>query len=391
MPKKSQTSPENRAKVISCFTNRKSLTQEDIIWTTHLSRPTVVDILKSLIEDGIICKIGIGDSSKGRNPYLYGFTSNLYYSIGVDFDYPQLKIGIMNLSCQVLIQNTLLVPPTLTPVQIIEYMLQQINKLLQQFSCEKSQFIGICISITGLINSTSGISIYAEKISGWKNINLKEIFEGNFGITTYIKNDINLMAQLTYETHPELPEDFIYIGIRTGIGMGIIQNGEICLGFKGNAGLLGHTTIEMDGDLCNCGKRGCLESIAGEQEILSRYIKLTGNKVETDNSYETLINLSKAGDPNAQIILTKASNALALSIANIVKIFEFPTVVLDGWPLALTEPFRQIFESTLRGNLFENISYDLNIIYYQSDPTEVIRACGSSVVKHYIKKRCDFI
>ena len=43
------------------------------------------------------------------------------------------------------------------------------------------------------------------------------------------------MAQLTYETHPELPEDFIYIGIRTGIGMGIIQNGEICLGFKGNA------------------------------------------------------------------------------------------------------------------------------------------------------------
>ena len=47
MPKKSQTSPENRAKVISCFTNRKSLTQEDIIWTTHLSRPTVVDILKS--------------------------------------------------------------------------------------------------------------------------------------------------------------------------------------------------------------------------------------------------------------------------------------------------------------------------------------------------------
>ena len=51
---------------------------------------------------------------------------------------------------------------------------------------------------------------------------MKEIFEGNFGITTYIKNDINLMAQLTYETHPELPEDFIYIGIRTGIGMGII-------------------------------------------------------------------------------------------------------------------------------------------------------------------------
>ena len=61
-------------------------------------------------------------------------------------------------------------------------MLQQINKLLQQFSCEKRQFIGICISITGLINSTSGISIYAEKISGWKNINLKEIFEGNFGM-----------------------------------------------------------------------------------------------------------------------------------------------------------------------------------------------------------------
>ena len=62
----------------------------------------------------------------------------------------------------------MLVPPTLTPVQIIEYMLQQINNQCDSFSREKSQFIGICISITGLINSTSGISIYAEKYQAGK-------------------------------------------------------------------------------------------------------------------------------------------------------------------------------------------------------------------------------
>lgn len=389
--KAAQASPANRAKVVSCFMNRRPLTQEDVIWTTKLSRPTIVEIMKGLTADGIIHKIGTRGSTGGRSPYLYGFTDDLYYSIGLDFDYPRLKAGILNLSCEVLLEDTVLLPSNLLPSEILQCMFEEIDSLITRFGCNKDQYIGICVSMPGLINENSGVSIRVEKISGWENINLKEFFEQHFGIPTYIKNDVNMVAQLIYETRQNLPEDFLFIENRTGIGMTIMQKGEPYLGFKGNAGFLGHITINMDGDLCNCGKKGCLESIAGEYAILLQYKKLTGNHIQTENAYSTLIELSGMGDQNAQIVLTRASRALAMSIANMVKIFEIPTVILDGWKLAVVEPYRQTFETTLRENLFENISYDLNLIYSQSDPTDVIHACGSSVVKHYIQKRYEFL
>ncbi|MBC8533629.1 ROK family protein [Yeguia hominis] len=386
-----QASQGNRAKVVSCFTNRRPLTQEDVIWTTKLSRPTVVEIIKGLIADGVIHKIGTRSSTGGRSPYLYGLTDDLYYSIGIDFDYPRLTVGILNLSCEVLLENTVFLASNLLPADILQCMFEKIDSLIARFDCNKDQYIGICISIPGLINETSGVSIQLERISGWENINLKEFFEQHFGIATYVKNDINMVAQLIYETKQNLPEDFLFIGNRTGIGMAIMQKGEPYLGIKGNAGFLGHVTINMDGDLCNCGKRGCLESIAGENAILLQYKKLTGNHIQTENAYSTLTQLSDMGDQNAQIVLTRASRALAISVANMVKIFEIPTVILDGWKLAVIEPYRQIFETTLRENLFENISYDLNLIYSRSNPTDVIHACGSSVVKHYIQKRYEIL
>ncbi len=118
--------------------------------------------------------------------------------------------------------------------------------------------------------------------------------------------------------------------IGTGVGGGIIINGELVTGAHGGAGELGHMTVEIDGPLCKCGNRGCLEAMIGTDAIIERYLNLKRGKKANGLTVAQIAGLAKGDDSAAVRTFTETGKILGVALANIANIFNPQVIVLGG-------------------------------------------------------------
>ena len=149
----------------------------------------------------------------------------------------------------------------------------------------------------------------------------------------FLENDANLVAkaeQLFGEARGV--SDFIVVTIEQGVGMGIVLDGCIYRGTRGCGAELGHTKVHLDGALCRCGQRGCLEAYVSDYALLREAdVSLPGiaDKNPTDK-LEALFTAARSGDHTAETILDRASRMFAMGLANIVNIFDPKLIILSG-------------------------------------------------------------
>lgn len=381
----------NKYNVLQCLFDNGPLSQEEIVLKTHLSRPTVLKIVKELLEDSVIIKSGYGEASGGREPMLLDVNETGYYVAGVDFEYPKLHIGIMNLRNQPVAEAEYLFSDEESPENILEKLVQMLDEIFRESGVGSDKLIGIGVGLPGIIDSEHGISRRIERIKNWENIAVKQILEDRYKIPVHIQNDVHMLAALEKELRQDLSDDFIYVSVRSGIGMAVVLNGEIYSGLKGNAGFLGHMTVDINGPECVCGRKGCLEATAGQRPLKRRYSKESGEKLphldEIGDFYEFLYQRAMGGDEIADKLLMDAGVHLAYGIANVIKILEIPTVVIEGArPVIDDEKFQNVFAETLKSQLFENINEEISVIPSKANNEMVVKACGNMVIKEFIKK-----
>jgi predicted NBD/HSP70 family sugar kinase len=381
----------NKFNVIQCLLVNGPLSQEEIIQITKLSRPTVVEIIKSIQNEKLISKAGSGKSSGGRIPTLYGIDPLGYYTIGIDFEYPQVHMGILNFFSEPVIERKFSVLEALKADAVLQELLASVEAMLAEFGHAAENIIGIGIGLPGIIDLANGMSTKIERINGWTNIPIKKIFEDKFSIPTLFNNDVHLMANYERKMQKDLPNNFIYVGIRSGIGMAAVDEKGTYFGTKGNAGFLGHMTVDIDGPRCVCGRYGCLEAVAGEMSLKKKYFEMCGKKLtlrdEDTSVYDHLSYLAGKGDWLADQLLLNASKYLACGVANIMKILEIPTIILDGWQSENNDKYIKNFQEQLKSLLFENLLNEVRIIFSKADPEMVIKACSNYVIENFINTK----
>src|SRR5437588_2579452 len=150
-------------------------------------------------------------------------------------------------------------------------MHRAIQKALDKSCSTLEQIRGIGIGVAGPLDSQSGVVFAAPNLSGWEHIPLQGIFQEYYNLPVFIENDANAAALGEYVFGAGHGcKNMVYLTISTGIGSGIIINGQIVEGTSGTAGELGHMTVDWRGECCNCGNIGCLESIASGTAIARR-------------------------------------------------------------------------------------------------------------------------
>ena len=146
---------------------------------------------------------------------------------------------------------------------------KSIDQTLNQLDQNKSKLIGIGVGAPGPVNFTNG-SIEVAVNLGWKNFHLKDLLEMETSLPVIVENDANMAAiGEMWKGAGEGSKNLICVTLGTGVGGGIIVNGEIVHGVNGAGGEIGHiTSVVENGALCNCGKSGCLETIASATGIV---------------------------------------------------------------------------------------------------------------------------
>ena len=226
--------------------------------------------------------------------------------------------------------------------EVIKRLSSAINKSISQAKSTGKEPIGIGIGVAGILDTRRGIVTTSPNLPGWRNVPVREIIAARSGLATFLINDANAAALGEYNFGAGRGFDnMLYITVSTGIGGGIIINGELSSGADGCAGEWGHMTLEPDGPQCHCGNFGCLEALAGgwaiAKEAVTRIEKgessaiagLVDGRIDYITA-EIVAKAARKGDRLASEIVSRAANYLGIGLASLVNIFNPDLIVIGG-------------------------------------------------------------
>lgn len=164
-----------------------------------------------------------------------------------------------------------------------------------------------------------------------RNQPFQKIAEAEIGCPVFVDNDANVvaMAEMLFGEGRNV-QDFIVVTIEAGVGAGIVLGGELYRGTRGSGGEFGHTKVQLDGALCRCGQRGCLEAYVADYALLREAAVGPTNSHTTARQINELLQAARNGDETAQSIVNRSGRMFSMGLANLINIFDPELIILAG-------------------------------------------------------------
>jgi glucokinase len=261
--------------------------------------------------------------------------------VGVDLGGTTIKLALLTIDGQFIEKWEVVTDTSNNGEKIPHCIASAITEKINSMNESKESIVGIGIGAPGPVRLEDGLIFEAVNL-GWKNYPLKEILEKETGIPVVVDNDANVAALgEMWKGAGNGAKDLVMITLGTGVGGGVIVNGLVAHGKGGAGGEIGHITVKPeDGYLCNCGKEGCLETIASATGIarIARD-KVKNSKIETKlkNFYENnkltakeVFECYSNGDPVALEVVDEVTKYLALGISAVANTLNPEKIVIGG-------------------------------------------------------------
>ena len=350
---------QNQKNILSLIKNEDGISRAQIAEKLDLSRATVTNIVRELVEMELVRESKMGKSRGGRRPMLLKLNSEGAYVIGIEWGIEAVKAVLLNFEAEI-IAETRISPKKYSLNEYKNHTFSLLEKYIRKVN-NSSKIIGIGLGIHGLVNPELGKSIFTPHFD-WGEVNIKSILTKKYDYPIFIDNDVRMMA--AGEIWQDR-DDFIFINTGSGIGAALVFKGELHYGNNFAAGELGHMKITDDGPYCHCGKKGCLEALSSKESIISRYQKLK-NKDEKIN-FEKIMKNFKNEESEALIVVNDALKYFGRAISDLVNILNPEAVIIGGlfaeYKELLIEPLYQIVKKEALAQAVKDLK--INTAYYQ--------------------------
>ena len=260
-------------------------------------------------------------------------------AIGVDLGGTNLKLAIVSDSGKILHEAVRPTDAENGPEHVLTQVEEGIAELLSL--TKKYNLVGIGIGSAGPVDFENGIVHHPPNFPDWEVEPVRDRIAQRFGHPTFVDNDANVAALAEGTTGAGVGYNyFLCITLGTGVGCGIVLNGEVYRGKLGAAGEFGHTTIKYDGLLCNCGNYGCLERYIGAKGMVERAVQklseFSSSKLHEVHRNDEAINpkliteLAAAGDELCVQVLQETGELLGVALASVVNLLNIELIILGG-------------------------------------------------------------
>lgn len=295
------------------------------------------------------------------------------YIFAVDLGGTGTKMAILNLEGEFVHKWDIPTDTSENGKNVVPHLAKSFHEKLDELKLSKDDFLGVGMGAPGPVVE-GGIISRAVNV-GWENYPLKGELEKHLKIPAYIDNDANCAAQGEMWKGAGMGyRDLIFITLGTGVGGGIIANGNIINGTNGAGGEIGHMTVQLeDGYPCNCGKQGCLESVASATGI----VRLAMDHLKGDSPSERLkeiyekngsvtskdvFDLAKDGDEGALAIADRMAFYLGYAIGAMSTVLNPKAVILGGGVSKAGETLVKLVEKYYRKFAFPPAVDDTTIL-----------------------------
>ncbi len=322
----------NRLRVIDALRQRGTASRSEIARHTGLSRTTVTTLVSDLQTRGLVVEQPFGESQgseaqgRGRPPTLLRLDPSVGAVVGIHFDHRHLRVAVADLSSTVLAERSQRLDVDHAATSALDAAADLVEVVLEEAGIERSRVVGAGVALSGPVDrdGTVGSTVI---LPGWEGLNAIDELTRRLELPVSVDNDANLgaLAEVSFGAGRGM-SDVIYVMVASGVGAGIVLDGRLHRGVTGLAGELGHVRVRAEGAVCRCGNRGCLETVASTDAMLSLLRPAEGGKT----SMRALVEMLVAGDIGAQRVVNDAGREIGRVVAGLCNVLSPSGVIVGG-------------------------------------------------------------
>lgn len=249
--------------------------------------------------------------------------------LGIDVGGTNVKLGIVDAKGKILARSAMPTKPyNRNKTLLIKAIFTQIRALFNNSKISFKQLAGIGIGLPGAVDPFKGLVIFLPNIPGWKNVPLRAIFEKEFRVPVLLENDVNMITLGEWKYGAgKGKNDLLCMTLGTGVGGGLIFDGQLYRGASFAAGEIGHMPINENGPHCNCGGWGCFEQSVGNRQLLEKISRIFGSRTLT---IPDVYALALKGDQKALKFFKETATHIGNGLVGVVNLLNPPLVIIGG-------------------------------------------------------------
>jgi predicted NBD/HSP70 family sugar kinase len=338
----------NRAAILGLVSDQGRIARVEIARHLALSPAAVTDIIRELVDDGLVQEVEQATSSGGRRPILLGLVGRAAQAIGVKIAADHLALVRVALDGSVLARET--EPFHASQPDALERLARWLVAMVDGAAAYPGRLLGVGLGVPGIVDSSG---VVQAPMLGWTDLAMGPTLGARLSVPVLVDNDVNTLAvaERLYGLGRGL-DHTITVTIGRGVGLGIVVAGDLYRGARGGAGEFGHVPIADDGPFCSCGRRGCLEAFVADPALVRQAIEAGVVDPADPQPVVALRRAADAGEPLAIGIYRDAGAILGRAVAGLVNVLSPQRIILSGEGTQVWPHLSEAFESSLRRAVF---------------------------------------
>src|ERR1039457_4248898 len=311
---------ENRAAVLWSLYFSRPGSRQDLSAATGLSPASVTNVVRELLEAGIVIEAGSEDSDGGRPRVLLDINPDYGYVIGVDIGETRIRGELFNLA---MTEHEVDV--------VVRDIAAGLNAVLADGGIEPAAVLGVGIGVPGIVEQGPDVLVHAQTYR-WDAVPLERLLRAHTGLPLRFENGAKTMgqAELWFGAGRCVRKAAVVL-IGSGVGASLISGGSTYQGPTSSAAEWGHTTIVVGGRRCRCGSAGCLEAYVGAEAILDRCGSPAALSADDEESMLAALVAVADSSPTTEAVLAETAEYLGVGIGNLINLFNPERVIVGGW------------------------------------------------------------
>jgi glucokinase-like ROK family protein len=336
----------NLSLILNALRVQAPLSRTELALATGLNKATVSSMVRELLLNGFVQELGVASSlgDVGRPAIKLGPDPDAGYVVGVEIGVDFISVVTANFAAEVVARRYESTLRHRSQQAILDRLLFLLRESVGQVARRAKPLFGVGVGVPGLVDVSTGTLLFAPNL-GWRDVPLGQMLEDELEVPVYVANEANLAA--LGESFFGAGEDggfMLYVSSGIGIGGGIVLNGRLVEGATGFAGEVGHMMVEQAGRPCNCGSRGCWETVASQRALFERIedavaggaSSLLEKTTNGDLGLLTVPLIVEAADKNDEVALQALEETgrwLGIGFASLMNVIN-PRRVVFGGPLS---------------------------------------------------------
>lgn len=318
----------NERSVLDTLRAHGALHAAEIARHIGLSKPTTADILRSLIDTGLIQEYTPGEDDPKRARSVYEAVSDLKVSLAIDIGSRFIRAAVGDLNEKMLAETSVAVK-SLALKDLVAVMHTAVNSVLKESGYSLKDVASLVVGTPGVVDQNTGIVAIAGTIAALDGVNLAELLKKEFGISPTVENDINLVTVAEQAAgHGRGIENFAVLSVGSGLGSGLVLNGKMHRGHRGAAGEIFYVPFGDPLDTHRDATNPSGDRIAELTRGLAK--KFKSSVLQEPYSTVDILKAAKEGDELAQAVVKLEAERIALYVAAISAVTDVELVVLSG-------------------------------------------------------------